>query len=75
MHTCPLAQLVYLLATVAAFDVSERRRDCAMSGEKKGTDEMDQQRMVGGLLHLHQEYNLVKCLHTSDMFLCADDIF
>ena len=43
--------------------------------EGKGTDEMDRQRTVGGLLHAHQDHNLVKCLHTSDLFLRADDIF
>ena len=70
-------QLVYLLATAAAFDVWERRRYCvrATSGEGKGTDKMDQQCMVGGLLHAHQDHNLLKCLHTSDVFLYADDIF
>jgi len=59
-------QLAYLLATAAAFDVSERWRDCVTSGEGKGTDEMDRQSTVGGLLHAHQDHNLVKCLHTSD---------
>jgi len=68
-------QLVYLLAMAAAFNVSERRRDCARSGEGKGTDEMDRQCMVGGLLHAYQDHNLVKCLHTSEVFLRADDIF
>jgi len=65
-------QLVYLLAMAAAFDVWRRRHDCAMSGEGKGTDEMDRQCTVGGLLHAHQDHNLVKCLHTSDVFLCGD---
>jgi len=27
------------------------------------------------VVHAHQDHNLVKCLHTSDVFLCADDIF
>jgi len=35
--------LVYLLATAAAFDVWERRHDCATMGEGKATDEMDWQ--------------------------------
>jgi len=68
-------QFVDLLATGAAFDVWERRRDCTTRGEGKGTDEMDRQCMVGGLLHAHQGHNLVKCLHTSDLLLRADDIF
>jgi len=44
------------------------RCDCATNGEGKGTDEMDRQCTVGGLLHAHQGHNLVKCLHMSDVF-------
>ena len=74
MYTCPLVQFVDLLATMAAFDVWERRHDCTTRGEGKGTDEMDmdRQRTVGGLLHAHQDHNFaaataLKWLNSSQM--------
>jgi len=48
-------QLLYLLATAAAFDVWEQRHKCASMGEGKGIDEMDRQCTVRGLLHAYQD--------------------
>jgi len=48
--------LVYLLATAAAFDVWERRHDCATMGEGKAEKRRDGLAMHGTVaLHAYQD--------------------